>query len=331
MLGHRATHNDPEVFPTVSVTGGEWEAALVDIGTEWKMSSSGCAIIIPLCIGLFQLNAVAQNVSTRTAILAAFLFATAGLALGARLTARLPQFNTRKCRNAWESASCSCADLDSVEFWSLLAFPMALLLWSAILCVMSVLILAWTSQDGSVVSDSRAKIKDQALVAVSLSGSNITNKERAAELSTQTTTTATAPFQTPSCARRRPSQDMLKLLQYPHSPLLCRPILHLAKSISSTRPPPPPEYTSLDAFRKRLDHKPTYALPSFFRRIELTARSTGQPAAVYEAAFDALLWGKRLADAASVLVHMPKKGILVREVSRARREVVEDMETGAVG
>jgi hypothetical protein len=30
-----------------------------------------------------------------------------------------------------QKASCSCADLDSVEFWSLLAFPMALLLWYA--------------------------------------------------------------------------------------------------------------------------------------------------------------------------------------------------------
>jgi hypothetical protein len=56
-----------------------------------------------LCIGLLQLNAVAQNVLTRTAVLATFLFATAGLALGARLTARLPQFNGRKCRNTWES------------------------------------------------------------------------------------------------------------------------------------------------------------------------------------------------------------------------------------
>ncbi|KAF8189650.1 hypothetical protein BJ912DRAFT_966018, partial [Pholiota molesta] len=49
--------------------------------------------------------------------------------------------------------------LESAEFWSLLAFPMALLIWSVGLCVMSVLILAWTSQDGSVASTGRAKAK----------------------------------------------------------------------------------------------------------------------------------------------------------------------------
>ncbi|KAF8189652.1 hypothetical protein BJ912DRAFT_1142882 [Pholiota molesta] len=337
-IGNRIVRHDPEGFPSdcVSLATAQWEASLKYMSTEWKISSAGCVLFVPLTVGLLQINAIFQNVLTRTAVVAAFIFAIAGLALSAHFMARLPQFNKRKCRKAWAKASHSCTDLESVEFWSVFALPMALLLWSAILCIATVLILAWTSQDvGGAFSDSRARAKTIVsasflmVLAMTLAafivifGSNTTNKHTPLILKPPLTiTTTTAPFQTPSCARRRPSQDMLKLLRHPHSPLLCRPILHLAKSISSTRTPPPPEYTSLDAFRKhlrkRLDHEPTYALPSIFRRVELTARSTGQPAAVYEAAFDALLWRKRLADAASVLLHMPKKGVLASNATHAK-------------
>ncbi|KAF8189648.1 hypothetical protein BJ912DRAFT_360283 [Pholiota molesta] len=159
--GYRTMHNDPEVFRSdyVSLAIVEWEKALKYIGTEWKTSSAGCALIIPLSVTLLQVNDVSQNILARTAVMAAFLFAIAGLALGARLITRLPQFHKKNGRNAWDKASRSCSDLESAEFWSLLAFPMALLIWSVGLCVMSVLILVWTSQDGSVLSIGRAKAK----------------------------------------------------------------------------------------------------------------------------------------------------------------------------
>jgi hypothetical protein len=55
-----------------------------------------------LSVTLLQVNDVSQNVLARTAVMAAFLFAIAGLALGARLITRLPQFHKKNGRNAWD-------------------------------------------------------------------------------------------------------------------------------------------------------------------------------------------------------------------------------------
>lgn len=64
--------------------------------------------------------------------------------------------------------------MESVDFWSILAFPMSLLLWyvnyptlrpkqltisirSVILCVVTILILAWTMQDGGLLLNSHVR------------------------------------------------------------------------------------------------------------------------------------------------------------------------------
>jgi hypothetical protein len=47
--GNVVAQSDSEVFISDYVSNAieEWEAALMDIGTEWKMSSAGCVLIIP--------------------------------------------------------------------------------------------------------------------------------------------------------------------------------------------------------------------------------------------------------------------------------------------
>jgi hypothetical protein len=54
-----------------------------------------------LPVALLQIDIVSHNVLAKTAVVAAFIFAIAGLALGAHFIVHLPQFNQRKCRNAW--------------------------------------------------------------------------------------------------------------------------------------------------------------------------------------------------------------------------------------
>ncbi|KAF8189642.1 hypothetical protein BJ912DRAFT_1042072 [Pholiota molesta] len=138
----------------VSRATAEWNLALQHTSKEWKMSCSGCALIAPLSMSMLQINSVFNDVLARTSTIAAFVFAVAGLVLSASLVLNLHQLNRRKCRNQWINASRSFGDLESIEFWSLLAFPMSLLMWSVIFFLITVLVLAWNIQDGSLLSDS---------------------------------------------------------------------------------------------------------------------------------------------------------------------------------
>ncbi|KAF9478444.1 hypothetical protein BDN70DRAFT_942894 [Pholiota conissans] len=146
------THTDYVSFSTA-----QWGRALRNIQKEWKVSRLGCALIAPVSIALLQIDSVFYDVLARTAAITAFIFSMAGLILSANLMLIVDQFRGRRCRNAWIKASESFDDPTSVEFWSLLGFPLALLMWSMIPCIAVVFVLAWNLQDGDQLSDGNEK------------------------------------------------------------------------------------------------------------------------------------------------------------------------------
>ncbi|KAF9474941.1 hypothetical protein BDN70DRAFT_996770 [Pholiota conissans] len=132
----------------------QWRKVSKVLKKEWIYDSAGCALFLPISVSLLQIDSVSENIFGRTAAIAGFLFACAGVLLSATLILRFSQ----KYKDEWMKASESLDDLESVKFWSLVAFPRSCLLWSMMLCSAAVLMLAWTAQNGSLFSNSNSSM-----------------------------------------------------------------------------------------------------------------------------------------------------------------------------
>ncbi|KAF9474619.1 hypothetical protein BDN70DRAFT_959932 [Pholiota conissans] len=132
----------------------KWDEVVMNFHDEWKIVSVGCGIGIPLSVGLLQIDSILQSTMGRTTAIMTFILSGAGFILAASFLIMI-RVNTRReerrCPSLWIEASRDFDHVVSIEFWTILAMPLCLFIWSAIFCAVTVLSLAWSGTNDNII------------------------------------------------------------------------------------------------------------------------------------------------------------------------------------
>ncbi|KDR78605.1 hypothetical protein GALMADRAFT_137642 [Galerina marginata CBS 339.88] len=138
----------------VSAGDNQWSKNVDRITRMWAIAFTGCMLVVPLSLALFQINGVGDNVYTRTTALSAFLTSCAGLVSSSWYIFNRSRLRTRGMKEEWTKASRSRGTRASIDFWVLLTAPISCLARSAVFCLATICIVVWmdtASGDSSAV------------------------------------------------------------------------------------------------------------------------------------------------------------------------------------
>ncbi|KDR78609.1 hypothetical protein GALMADRAFT_244061 [Galerina marginata CBS 339.88] len=131
----------------------QWNQNIVRITRMWAIAFTGCMLVVPLSLALFQVNGVGDNAYTRTTALSAFLVSCAGLVSSSWYLFNRSKLKTRGMKEEWIEASCSRDTRASIDFWVFLTAPISCLARSAVFCLGTICIVVWMDTgDSSAVS-----------------------------------------------------------------------------------------------------------------------------------------------------------------------------------
>ncbi|PPQ82817.1 hypothetical protein CVT25_009195 [Psilocybe cyanescens] len=124
----------------------QWAKVLRRMVAIWRLARLGCAVLLPLSITLLQIDGVVNTVLSRTCTISTAVFAAAGLiSSGVYLFLRNELINNKN-KTRWIQASQveTSYSIQSIEFWTYLALPVASMIWGILTCVITVVCIAWT-------------------------------------------------------------------------------------------------------------------------------------------------------------------------------------------
>ncbi|KAF8885383.1 hypothetical protein CPB84DRAFT_132707 [Gymnopilus junonius] len=135
-LRFRPRANHPLVIANDTILGihlltsyDQWATALSMRDRVWKGTSVASTLLLSSSLALLQIDLVNTNYIGRTFALLSCLFASSGLiAAGLCLLIRRKQLD-KDCRKKWINASLVSTSLESLDFWTCLAFPTEMIIW----------------------------------------------------------------------------------------------------------------------------------------------------------------------------------------------------------